>query len=644
MTLLSPLDANNAAFRPITVNVNANFMNVISTRFWYLPAWSSLRYNNQNLDSTTGPNQPSFDLTQSAPEGSANVFFIGGPGNDKASGNLHNVFLGGAGQDDLGQRSDPVSFNLSLLWGGAGADLFHIYWNRGGVIINNVMDLKAEDRLFVHFGASNPMTNAMFREAVNEVSFLFSETRNFIFEVTANQTSFVGSAFSDVISVGSTPTIVTSIDGGLGNDSIYGSTRRETLNGGGGNDVIDGGGGRDDIIASAGADTVSFYQGDRLLAFNPSDLLDDTIIIKTLDTTVTGQFARVIYDLQSDRAGTQLNGGQFDDSLSGSAARQTLSGGAGNDTLQAFGDRSLLLGGAGNDLLIGFGNQVTLTGGAGIDVFRLYQADFTITDLQRGETIMVYRYSTAFEAALNRLTASGANIVYAVNGVFEQSDLSMVGRQGNDTFQGSSFNDSLRGEGGNDSLSGGSGNDTLFGGDGLDTLRGGNGADSLWGGAANDWLEGGAGDDVLGGDGGNDTVLGGFGNDVLNGGADNDVLMGLDGNDTLNGGLGNDILNGGIGENVLTGGGGNDIFVFGPTNQSLVNTITDFTTNSDKIDLSAFTLAGFSIATIRNAVQFNSATRTLSADINQDRILDLNVRLNTSSFNLRNDVIINVLA
>ena len=75
-----------------------------------------------------------------------------------------------------------------------------------------------------------------------------------------------------------------------------------------------------------------------------------------------------------------------------------------------------------------------------------------------------------------------------------------------------------------------------------------------------------------------------------------------------------------------------------------MNTITDFSTNSDKIDLSAFTLAGFSITTIRNAVQFNSATRTLSADINQDRILDLNVRLNTSSFNLRNDVIINVLA
>ena len=47
---------------------------------------------------------------------------------------------------------------------------------------------------------------------------------------------------------------------------------------------------------------------------------------------------------------------------------------------------------------------------------------------------------------------------------------------------------------------------------------------------------------------------------------------------------------GGAGNDALTGGAGNDTFVFRP--QDGVDTITDFGTGTNKIDLSAFDIAG----------------------------------------------------
>ena len=64
---------------------------------------------------------------------------------------------------------------------------------------------------------------------------------------------------------------------------------------------------------------------------------------------------------------------------------------------------------------------------------------------------------------------------------------------------------------------------------------------------------------------------------TLNGGAGNDSLSGGAGNDTLTGGLGNDTLSGGI---------GNDVFVFNSATANNLDTILDFATGTDKIQLS----------------------------------------------------------
>ncbi len=94
------------------------------------------------------------------------------------------------------------------------------------------------------------------------------------------------------------------------------------------------------------------------------------------------------------------------------------------------------------------------------------------------------------------------------------------------------------------------------------------------------------GDDTLRGEGGDDMIFGGEGDDRLEGGAGDDLLMGGEGDDVLIGGEGDDLLIGGEGDDTLTGGGGADIFVFGEDSGN--DTITDFDTTQDKINLRTF--------------------------------------------------------
>lgn len=82
-----------------------------------------------------------------------------------------------------------------------------------------------------------------------------------------------------------------------------------------------------------------------------------------------------------------------------------------------------------------------------------------------------------------------------------------------------------------------------------------------------------------------ENLVGSAFSDTLTGSSLANTLNGGSGNDNLNGGSGNDTIYGGLGNDVLTGGSGADRFVFNTTPNSSTNrdTITDFTTGSDKI-------------------------------------------------------------
>jgi Ca2+-binding RTX toxin-like protein len=232
---------------------------------------------------------------------------------------------------------------------------------------------------------------------------------------------------------------------------------------------------------------------------------------------------------------------------------------------------------------------------------------------------------------------------------------SMIGADGNDVFFGGGANDTLTGGNGNDALWGEAGSDTLIGGRGEDTLHGGTGNDSLDGGADNDLLlgdegndtiSGGSGSDVIFGGDGNDSVQGGSNGDSIDGGAGNDTLQGNADADTIAGGTGHDQLYGGAGTDVLiatgdgdtlVGGADADTFVFMPAADTGSGTdlITDFSSGTDLIDLSAFaaggalSFTGLGVSLAAGSVYYETAGSDLIVSLELDGIAgaDLSIRL-----------------
>ena len=178
----------------------------------------------------------------------------------------------------------------------------------------------------------------------------------------------------------------------------------------------------------------------------------------------------------------------------------------------------------------------------------------------------------------------GFNIVLGGSG----NDIVMGSADGQDVVMGGSGNDMIyAGDSGSGIVRDGTGNDTIHGANNSlvpDILLGDSGDDAIYGHAGNDRIYGGDDDDMLYGGSGVDWVYGGDGDDVIEGGAHTDVLFGGDGADTIDGGDGGDYIIGGDGDDTMTGGTGADLFLFGDDHGN--DTITDFDTANDRIDLS----------------------------------------------------------
>jgi Ca2+-binding RTX toxin-like protein len=225
-------------------------------------------------------------------------------------------------------------------------------------------------------------------------------------------------------------------------------------------------------------------------------------------------------------SGVTINGGDGNDTITGSFGADSINGGNGNDSIVGGDGNDTLLGGAGNDTLSGLAGDDEIDSGAGND---------------------------------SVLGGDGNDELHGGTGLD-----TLDGGNGNDCLHGDADNDKLIGGAGNDTLRGGTGNDLLDGGLSDDVLLGEDGNDTALGGLGNDVILGGAGNDLLNGNGtgtatldGNDTILGGAGNDTLKGGYGNDVLSGEDGNDVLIGEAGIDSLFGGTGTDTLQSGESN---------------------------------------------------------------------------------------
>ncbi|MDZ4136532.1 MAG: peroxidase family protein, partial [Paracoccaceae bacterium] len=183
-----------------------------------------------------------------------------------------------------------------------------------------------------------------------------------------------------------------------------------------------------------------------------------------------------------------FNGGNGNDTASGTPNGDILNGNGGNDNLSGLGGNDALFGGTGNDTLNGGAGDDDLDGGPGTDraVFSGSVANFSFA--LDGATVVVAdntgtngtdRLTSIEEAQFSegaftlRLGTNGNN--NNINGN-NGADL-LLGFNGNDTLNASGGNDVLVGGAGKDALNGGSGNDTyLFGlSDGTDTITDGSG-------------------------------------------------------------------------------------------------------------------------------------------------------------------------
>jgi Ca2+-binding RTX toxin-like protein len=272
------------------------------------------------------------------------------------------------------------------------------------------------------------------------------------------------------------------VEGGRGNDTIFGTGRFDSIYGGQGDDYLsvflqtgdalgsyfDGGRGNDSIYAAGGADTImGGSENDVIFSSDGNDLV------------------------YAGTGNDSIDGGVGGDSLYGEFGLDTISGGEGVDVIDGGDQNDMLYGGIGNDFLSGDGGDDYVSGDQGLDT--LFGKD--------GNDTM--------------LGGAGAD--------------SMYGGAGNDVYEVTDLGDVVAEEGTN---FGAGGFDTVYStvnfglGAGIDNLilvgsaEYGFGSDAdnlLFGNDFSNHLEGGVGYDVVTGGGGADRFVsrGNFGTDVV---------------------------------------------------------------------------------------------------------------------------------
>jgi Ca2+-binding RTX toxin-like protein len=257
------------------------------------------------------------------------------------------------------------------------------------------------------------------------------------------------------------------------------------------------------------------------------------------------------------------------------------------------GDRNMnfLDGGAGADLMIG---------GEGPDAYTVDNVSDRIveTGLDYDQVISSIDYVLAGD--LEDLTLTGS----ATIGTGNARQNRLIGAELNDTLTAGAADDWLDGMAGDDTLHGDEGGDRLYGHAGSDRIFGGTGDDMIEGGDHGDWLEGGDGNDLIYAD-------------------DPPTLF----NPGPLAAIGTDVIIGGAGaDNIRLGAGADRVVYLAAADSTAVasDTIGDFQTGEDKIDLSALGPLALSWTeendggVIVRVVTATSAAGTLSLRVNGD--------------------------
>lgn len=338
------------------------------------------------------------------------------------------------------------------------------------------------------------------------------------------------------------------------------------------------------------------------------------------------------------------DGADFFDSRQGTITGEIL-GYGGDDTLFGSAGDNRIVGGDGNDRLDGHLGADTMFGGAGNDTYTVDNADDIVNE---NDATYGGGGSDTIQSSISFDLSDTAHVIGAIESLVltGAADLRGFGSARSETIKGNAGDNVIRGEAGNDKLAGLAGDDRLVGGDGNDTLNGGGGEDTMFGGAGNDTYAvdnaGDVVDETVGGSGGTDLVLSAITfrlDDTarVKGAVENLTLQGTGaisgvGNalaNTITGNSAANLLDGGAGNDKLIGGGGADKFRFTTALSANLDTIADFTHNTDKIVLDsriftrlsagALSAGNFAInapADANDYIIYNTTTGVLSYDTN----------------------------
>lgn len=344
-----------------------------------------------------------------------------------------------------------------------------------------------------------------------------------------------------------------------------------------------------------------------------------------------------------------LGGSNFDDTLSGSAAKSSvIYGRSGNDNLTGSSSHDYLDGGVGNDTISGGDGDDAIFAGAGND--EIHGGANAGDNFGDGpgdghDDVLFYShigFPPSFANAAGDMGSDAAEFSAGITVAFSGTGAGTAtgADVGTDTFDGiervwgtrnaDTFDFSAAGAGSVNRATGMDGSDTFLGGAGRDvvsfddelfdigllpmaiegTLT--NGVTVNLSGVTTFGIASGTAidmfgntdtltniddiiasinDDLIAGSSTANTIITHEGDDSVDGGGGNDVIEGRRGLDTLMGGAGADTITGGEGRDMMTGGSEADIFDFNAVNESgrtagTRDRITDFRHLVDDIDLS----------------------------------------------------------
>jgi Ca2+-binding RTX toxin-like protein len=298
----------------------------------------------------------------------ANLF--GGPGIDTiTSGNTNDSLFGGDDNDTLiwnpGEGSDIIE-------GGNGTDTLQFNGSNGNEV----------------FAETANGVRVNFTRDVGSITMDIGTTENLVLNMLGGDDSL--SATGNLAAL-----IVTTVNGGDGNDNILGSNGLDTLSGGAGNDFIDGQQGNDQQTGGDGDDTIQWDPGDGSdlveggpgvdkLVFNGSNGAEImSVVPNDVRIRLTRNLGNIVMDIGTTEdieinalggidSVTGSNGlvtrGLLRMRIDGGADADALTGGDTDDTILGGLDIDTMNGGDGNDSLTGGDGNDTMNGGIGDDV------------------------------------------------------------------------------------------------------------------------------------------------------------------------------------------------------------------------------------------------------------------------------------